>query len=141
MKGLIYTIIGFTTVISFLFPSCSSTQPVAVANAAVVPDVPVITFDQDTIHLGTLVEGESRQMVFEFTNTGSKTLQIDLATACRCTDLRWTQDPVHSGDRGKVEVDFDSTGFSGDVRKTVDIIANTDPIVVEAVFTATIIKE
>ncbi len=140
MKKLMYTIIGFVSVISLIFPSCSTTQPIEVAKA-VTPSVPVITFDQDTIHLGALTEGETRQMVFEFTNTGSETLQIDLATACRCTDLRWTQEPVLPGERGRVEVDFDSTGFSGDVKKTVDIIANTEPIVREAVFTATIHKE
>lgn len=127
-------------VLHLFLVSCSSTKEVT-EQRVVRPDVPVITFERDTIHLGNLVEGETRELVFEFTNTGGKTLQIDLATACKCTDLRWTQDPVLPGQQGRVEVDFDSKGFSGDITKVVDIIANTDPIVREAVFTATVLKK
>jgi len=103
--------------------------------------VPIITLDLATIDLGDLVEGETRTMVYSFTNTGTETLQIDLVTACKCTDLRWTQEPIPSGEKGTIEVDFDSTGFSGEIKKTIDIIANTEPLVTEAFFTATVVKK
>ncbi len=114
---------------------CKAQQP-AVADAKVMTDIPIISFEQDTIHLGSLVEGEKRSLVFNFTNTGTATLVIDLASACKCTSLDWPSGPIEPGGTGQVLVEFDSTGFRGDVTKTVDVIANTDPIVVEAFFTA-----
>ena len=104
-------------------------------------NVPIITYVQDTIHLGTMIEGEKKRITYNFTNTGSETLIIDLATACRCTDLTWPQEPIKPGETGKIMVEFDSTGFSGDVVKTIDVIANTEPIVKLAWFTAHIEKE
>lgn len=105
------------------------------AAVALIP-VPVITYEQDTIHLGTMMEGEKRSLKYEFTNTGSKTLIIDLATACRCTALSWPEEPIAPGETGEITVEFDSTGFNGDVLKTIDVIANTEPIVKLAWFTA-----
>lgn len=103
---------------------------------AVLNPVPVISYDQDTIHLGTIIEGETRHLKYTFTNTGTETLIIDLATACRCTALTWTEDPIAPGESGEITVEFDSTGFKGDVLKTIDVIANTEPIVKLAWFTA-----
>jgi len=103
--------------------------------------VAVISYDLDTIHIGTLKEGEKRQLLYTFQNTGTQDLIIDLATACRCTDLKWPEEPIPPGERGEILVEFDSSGFSGDVIKTIDVIANTEPIVKLAWFTATIIKE
>lgn len=122
--------------------SCSSSKEVVKPiQEQVSTDVPIITYDLDTIHIGTLKEGEKRQLLYTFQNTGSQDLIIDLATACRCTDLQWPQEPIPPGERGEILVEFDSAGFSGDVIKTIDVISNTEPIVKLAWFTATIVKE
>lgn len=140
-KTIMYFIGGLLFSFLLVLTSCSSSKKITETVNENSVDLPVITFDQQTLDLGDLVEGESRSMVFNFTNTGSKTLQIDLATACKCTDLRWTQDPIPPGGKGTVEVEFDSTDFNGEVKKTIDIIANTEPLVTEAFFTATIVKK
>lgn len=101
-----------------------------------VAGLPVITFEQDTIHIGKMIEGESQEITFTFTNTGDATLDIEIVTACKCTSLEWPQHPIAPGGQGEITVEFDSTGFEGKVLKTIDIIANTDPIVIEGFFTA-----
>ena len=101
-----------------------------------VEPLPIMTFVQDTIHIGKLIEGESRKMSFEFTNTGDAVLDIELVTACKCTSLDWPPEPIPPGEQGVITVEFNSTGFKGEVLKTIDVIANTDPIIVEAFFTA-----
>lgn len=122
--------------------SCSGSKEIAKPmEEQVSTDIPIITYDLDTIHIGTLKEGEKRQLLYTFQNTGTEDLIIDLATACRCTDLQWPQKPIPPGERGEILVEFDSSGFSGDVVKTIDVISNTEPIVKLAWFTATVIKE
>jgi len=103
--------------------------------------VPVITFKQQTFDLGEVKLGETRNLVYEFTNTGTDFLQIDLITSCHCTNIDWPQGPVAPGSSGKIEVQYDSTGQKlGDLKKTIDIICNADPIVVEAFFTVKVVE-
>ncbi len=110
------------------------------SSSEAVADFPVISFLQDTIDLGVMKAGEQRSMQFEFTNTGNQALVIELVTACKCTSLSWPQDPVPMDGKGSIFVTFDSTGYDGEVIKVVDIIANTDPIVVEAWFKVEVLK-
>ena len=101
---------------------------------------PVISFLQDTIDLGSMKVGQQKSMQFEFINTGDAPLDIELVTACKCASLSWPQDKVPAGGKASVFVTFDSTGYEGDVLKVVDIISNTDPIVVEAWFKVEVIS-
>ena len=115
------------------FIACSTSKKV-------VPNIPVITFDENMQDIGTLERGESHTLFFDFTNTGSQDLVIDLVTACKCTELDWPRTPVAPGEKGQIKVVFDSTSMEiGEIIKTVDIIANTDPLVVEAKFKANIV--
>ncbi len=99
-----------------------------------MPSVPVITFDKNNLDLGRMKAGEKRELVYSFTNTGDEPLLIELATSCKCTSLDWPKGPIPPGKKGFIKATFDSTGMSGKVEKTIDIIANTQPIVVEAKF-------
>lgn len=100
---------------------------------------PIISFKENDIDIGTIVQGETKEIVFEFENTGSEELIIDLVTACKCTDISWPQEAIPPGDRGKIVAIFDSAGMEGSIDKTLDIIANTNPIVVEAKFSVDIV--
>lgn len=100
---------------------------------------PVITFKNQTIDLGEIKEGEEITMQFEFINSGSDPLAIEIVTACKCTSLSWPEEVVLPNAKGSIFVKFDSTGYSGEVSKVVDIISNTDPVVVEAFFKATVV--
>jgi len=122
--------------------SCRSSGPVQTVTKTIeINDkLPVISFALDTIHIGSIIEGKKVTLVYPFTNTGNDTLLIDLVTACKCTDLRYSSEAIPPGEGGEIEVDFDSTGFKGEITKTIDIISNTEPIVKEAWFTATVVQ-
>lgn len=101
---------------------------------------PVMTFVNQYIDLGDMKEGTKVPMIFRFTNTGTESLFIEHITACKCSDIQWTDGEIKPGEEGEIHVLFDSTGYEGEVEKAVDIIANTDPIVVEAFFKAQVLK-
>lgn len=104
--------------------------------------LPIITFDANDIYVGDIVKGESKEITFEFTNTGNADLLIEIATTCKCTSIDYPIRPIAPGGRGKIVAIYDTTTQSlGESRKTIDIVANTDPIVVEAIFHANVIKK
>jgi len=116
--------------------SCGGSKPSVEENGQ---PVPVITFDEQTIDIGVIKRGEKRDIEFKFTNTGHADLQIELITACKCTSMDWPRGVIPPGGRGKLSATFDSKDQRrGELKKTIDIIANTDPIVAECFFTAII---
>lgn len=116
-----------------IISSCSSSKKILV-------DGPVISFDKEVLDIGKLTKGESHTLFFNFTNTGNQDLIIDLVTACKCTELDWQRSPIVPGQKSEIKVVFDSSTVDvGETIKTIDIIANTDPIVVEAKFKVNIL--
>lgn len=92
--------------------------------------------------MDTITRGQKLSLEYHFINTGSVDLDIELVSACKCSELEWPRDPVKPGERGIITVFYDSTTEPlGKLEKTIDIIANTDPIVVEAKFSITIIEK
>lgn len=102
--------------------------------------VPELKFNDDIINIGKIKKGTVTRMLYEFENTGTADLEIEIVTACKCTELEWTRGSIQPGEKGEIIVAYDSKDDHGDVRKTVNIIANTDPIVVEVFFEATVIE-
>lgn len=103
--------------------------------------MPIISFEHPIIDLDTIVRGDVYELVYVFYNIGDADLQIEMVSSCKCTDLAWTQDVIKPGEGGYITAIFDSKDQKlGDMEKIIDIIANTDPIVVEAVFRAVIIE-
>ena len=126
----------FICILMLSLLSCRGTKPSHEKNA---DPVPIITFDQQTIDMGSVKQGEKRYIEFHFTNTGNADLLIELITACKCTSMDWTRGAIPPGGRGKLSATFDSKDQRrGELKKTIDIIANTDPIVAECFFTAII---
>jgi peptidoglycan-associated lipoprotein len=104
-------------------------------------NVPVIKFDKNNLDLGSIQKGEKKEVRYGFVNTGDGDLNIELVTACKCTSLNWTRGNIAPGERGEIIAVFDSGQVeAGKIEKTIDIIANTDPIVVEAFFVAEVIE-
>lgn len=104
--------------------------------------VPQITWEKATLELGEVYMGETRDLVYNFTNTGSADLEIELVTACKCTTLDWPRKPIPPGGEGSILVTYDSTNQKlGPLTKTIDVIANTDPIVVEAFFNVVVLYQ
>lgn len=101
--------------------------------------LPEISLHQDSLHIGTIKHGEKKEVSFEFTNTGNADLVIELVTACKCTDIDWPRKPVAPGAKGVIKAVFDSTTQDkGELVKTLDIISNTDPMLIEAKFSVVI---
>ncbi len=105
-----------------------------------IDSIPVIEFKNKHQHIGSMKQGDKKEVVFEFTNTGMAGLKIDLATSCKCTEIFWPQHIVQPGESGEIRAIFDSTGMEGVYEKTIDIIANTQPIVKEAKFSVKVVR-
>jgi hypothetical protein len=88
--------------------------------------MPVIKLDVDTADFGVVNEGDTVRYDFWFTNVGNKDLVIKQAwPACGCTIPTYTKESVKPGQRGKIHVEFVSTGWGGkQVVKEVIIISN-----------------
>lgn len=74
-----------------------------------------------------VVEGDEVEAHYEFENTGTRDLEIEIVSACNCMETDWTRTAIAPGQHGKISVVFDSTGISGFVSKDIDVIfKNTD---------------
>ncbi len=124
--------------------SCGTTSKVQKSTATETvynKELAVIQWDQQTIDLGKVKLGETRDLEYTFTNVGKMPLEIELVTSCKCTQLDWPHKPIAPGERGVITVTYDSTGQRlGQLKKTLDVIANTEPIVVEAFFTVEVVE-
>jgi peptidoglycan-associated lipoprotein len=100
---------------------------------------PIITFDDEPVNAGKVKQGQPKEVSFSFTNTGNADLNIEIVTACKCLDITWPKEPVKPGDKGIIKAIFDSSYQPiGKMIKTLDIVSNTEPLLVEARFTVEI---
>lgn len=87
-----------------------------------------ISFKTITYDFGTIHEGDQVRTSFTFTNTGKNDLLISSCTgSCGCTVPTWPKEAIRPGQSGKIEVVFNSAGKEGAQKKSVTVIANTDP--------------
>jgi hypothetical protein len=117
----------------------SSTQTDQSATGGQVTGTPVMTFDNALYDFGTVIRGEQREYTFGFTNTGDGELLIELVSSCTCTKTDWPRLAIPPGGKGEIPVVFDSSEKEGEVLIDIDIIANTDPILVSVQFKANVI--
>lgn len=84
-----------------------------------------ITFNALEHDFGKISEGEKVGCVFSFENTGSSDLIIASATtSCGCTVPEFDNKPIPPGEKGTLEVVFDSSGRSGMQTKTITVRSN-----------------
>lgn len=105
--------------------------PVKAVPAAPVPasvdnkNAPEIKFEFETYDFGTIKQGDRVTYDFVFTNTGKEPLIISQAQgSCGCTVSEWPKEPIAKGAKGKIHVEFNSTGKVGMQDKTVTISSN-----------------
>lgn len=59
------------------------------------------------------------QLFFEFTNTGTAPLEIDLISACDCTTTEYPRGEILPGEKGRIDIVFDST--EKEESETIDV--------------------
>lgn len=102
---------------------------------------PRLSFVKDSLHLGTLVKGESKPLEYHFTNTGEADLIIEVVTTCKCTDIKWPKTPIKPGESGVISAVYNTeTQQLGENIKTIDIIANTKHLVTEVKFSSILVE-
>ncbi len=108
--------------------------PITVVDTAKPKAVPVMTFDKKTINFGKIKTGDKPEVIYNFTNTGKKELDILIVSGCDCTELDWTRTTVKPGEKGFIKATFksdeaDEEDHKRPLKKGIDIILKqTDPI-------------
>ncbi len=91
--------------------------------------LPKLVFDADTIDAGTIAQGTVVTKTYGFVNNGGSDLIIaDVRSTCGCTiGKNWPRHPLKPGERGSIDVSFDSEGRNGVQTKSVSIVSNAVP--------------
>lgn len=109
-----FAFLGLTTLYA------QSTEMVQEVN----PNAPEIEFTEAVIDYGTLPQGADGNRVFIFTNTGKEPLILtNVSASCGCTTPKWTRNPVAPGEKGEIQVHYD-TNRMGNFHKTVTVTSN-----------------
>lgn len=95
----------------------------------------VIEFKNLEHDFGVITAGEKVAYVFNFTNTGTGSLVINSAsTSCGCTVPEFSRKPLAPGQKGTLEVVFDSSGREGIQTKTITVQSNASvPVIILAI--------
>lgn len=84
-----------------------------------------ISFDDEMHDFGRLTSGEIVVYTFVFTNTGENDFIIEnTETDCECVNVNFSKNPVKPKNRGKIEIEFDTSGLIGRQLKTIEIHSN-----------------
>lgn len=103
-------------------------NPASAEGEAGTPTAPAFTFDEMQFDFGTINSGEKVTHVFSFTNSGTADLIISQVKAsCGCTTPSYPENPIAPGERGEIQVVFNSEGIAGQIDKDVTVLANTTP--------------
>jgi hypothetical protein len=88
---------------------------------------PKIEFGESDFNFGKIMSGEIVRHDFVFTNTGTITLDItDVRPGCGCTTAGEWSRRVEPGQSGSIPLQFNSSGFGGEVTKSATVACN-DP--------------
>lgn len=91
-------------------------------------DMPEMEFETTRHDFGELKDGDVVEYSFNFTNTGNADLVIaTVLSSCGCTTPNYTKEPIKPGEKGKIDVQFNSTGKTGTVSKIISVKTNAVP--------------
>ncbi|TCI94757.1 DUF1573 domain-containing protein [Tenacibaculum sp. M341] len=81
-------------------------------------------FDTEVIDYGKVAHGSEGKRTFEFTNVGEAPLIIkDVKSTCGCTVPSKPEKPIMPGEKGKIEVSYD-TKRPGGFSKAITVYSN-----------------
>jgi hypothetical protein len=104
---------------------------------------PVITWEKSEYDFGDINQGDKVHHTFHFVNTGTEPLIItNVEVTCGCTVPKgWARDPIKPGDKGELEVLFNSAGKFGKQSKVVTVVSNSTLGNSQVIFSATILEK
>ena len=95
------------------------------SNEVKMPRVEILN---EIINFGEIKQGEIFNAEFIIKNVGNAPLLIrSVNGSCGCTVPKWTSEELDSGSSTIINVAFDSSGKSGQQRKTVALVTNAIP--------------
>jgi hypothetical protein len=87
-----------------------------------------IEFEEDLHNFGNVFQGERVSFSFKFENKGNQELIISMARgSCGCTVPTYPKKPIKPGEKGAINVEFDSENLLGINQKTVTLLTNSRP--------------
>ena len=87
---------------------------------------PLVKFEDETHDFGQVKSGEILTYSFVFINQGNTDLVISNAEVdCGCIEVNLPTESVKPGEKGIVEVEFNSAGLIGKQLKTIEIQSNS----------------
>lgn len=113
--------------------------PATASGKAATDKVPMMTFEKTEHDFGKIMCGEKVTYRFKFKNTGKAPLLIsNVASSCGCTVPEYSKLPIQPDQEGEIIVTFNSQSMSGFKRKSVTVMANTQPSMTSLWVTATV---
>ena len=92
-----------------------------IAVAVVASVAPVITWKSTSLELGKVEKNVTKQLSFEFTNTGDEPVRIlEAKGSCGCTVVDFSKDEIGSGETATIKADFKSSKV-GVFKKSVKV--------------------
>jgi len=86
---------------------------------------PWIEFENTEHDFGNVIAGEMVKYNFKFTNTGKEDLILSkVSSSCGCTVPSYTTEAVEPGEKGEIEVVFNTQGRKGFQKKTITVLSN-----------------
>jgi len=105
------TVITFALILFIGFSSSAQTKP-------------EFKFETETIDYGKIAYKSDGVRVFEFTNIGDSPLVItDIKASCGCTVPKIPKEPILPGEKGKIEVSYDTNRIGG-FSKIITVFSN-----------------
>lgn len=106
---------------------CNSKPSAPLVDAIDTSIRPKVVFTEDFYDFGNIKQGEIVSHTFFFKNVGPGNLLIkDVIPSCGCTTSRYSKTPIVPGEKGEVEVLFDTEGWDGYQTKQLTLKLNND---------------
>jgi len=125
MKGIISILLTITALTALYCSNRAGKDSLnSITESAKNSNVEIL-FREYEHDFGKVSEGEKVACVFTFENRGSADLVIKSAiTTCGCTVPKFDNKPVAPGEKGNIEVQFDTSGRNGMQAKTITVKSN-----------------
>ena len=100
-----------------------TTEKVTVEAANAKPAKPAfVQWDKKMVDLGKVKRGEKRTLFFEFTNVSNENIKIDIVDACDCTKVEFPRRELKPGEKGRLDVTFDSKDKEADETIGINVV-------------------